>query len=152
MKRETIGSYFERSLMLMQGAGFDEIGMGGMDHAAVLLWLGDADWSEEELEKLIARFVNRGTLNLTISGERAGESFAVLIGAVGDLQGSFITVLNVLSGLSLDETIDEFLKHAAPGEAQMKAWKEYRIVLAGGDDALYGKAADAIAKCIGMRV
>jgi len=152
MKRETIGSYFERPLTLIQGGSFDEIGMGGMDHAAVLLWLGDPEWSHEELEKLIGRFVDRGTLNLTVSGERAGESFAVLIGAVGELQGSFITTLNVLSGLNLDEAVEEFLKHASPGEAQMKAWKEYRIVLVGGGDALYGKTVDAIEKCTGMRV
>jgi hypothetical protein len=151
MTREPLGSYYDRAVMFQAAPRFDEIMMSKLDHAAVLLWLGDRDWDEEALERVIARYIDRGTLHLTISGERAGDSFGVMMGAVSQLQGNFVTTLNVTSGLALAEGVEDFLKHAAPAEAQLRAWREYHIVLVGGDDAKRGAFDAAIGRCIGVR-
>lgn len=146
-----MGSYYERPVLLQAARGLDEITMAKVDSSAVMLWLGDRDWDADKLESALWRFIERGTLHLTIAGERAGDSFGVMMEAVAQLRGDFVTVLNVISGLKVDEAVEEFLKHAVPAEAQMRGWKEYRIVLAGGGEALRESIRAAIGNCIAVR-
>ncbi|HVZ41607.1 MAG TPA: hypothetical protein VHI13_20170 [Candidatus Kapabacteria bacterium] len=142
---QTIGRYAERDVVLRTFSTLDDAGVDRHPEAALLLWVLDPGWEVERFADAVARLLESPVAFLTVSGPRIEEMFMAMIDTMNGWPTEPTTVMNVIAGLNVADSLHEFLD-AASGHGG--AGTDMVIVLV-GDPEITGIVGGMLADCMG---
>jgi hypothetical protein len=135
MNLKEVGTYLDRRIMLQEAGSLKELTATDLSSAVVLMWIADRSWDAEELRRAIEEMSDGKPLSLVVSGERADESFSLLLETLSYLPpASYHIMTGSIENTDMSEAVSEFLIATYPEELRFDDWQEYRVVAVGNPD------------------